>query len=183
MKKIITSITFIVLVLISKQDTYAYDQASKSSASLNSAIVLKNEDNRATVLREYLEEKKSPLAPYAQVFIENADKYNLDWRLVASIAGLESSFGKHIPYDSYNGWGWGVYGTNVKRFNSWNDGIETISKGLSENYLTKGQYSDPYIIGPKYAASPTWAVRVTYFMNQIEDYRVKKSKTTLSLAL
>ncbi len=182
MKKFLIIITVILLLFISTQDTFAYE-ASRTSASLNSAIALKNEDNRIAILREYLEEKNSPLAPYAQDFVENADKYNLDWRLVASIAGLESSFGKHIPYNSYNGWGWGIYGDNVKRFNSWDEGIGTISKGIHEGYLAEGQYSDPYLIGPKYAASPTWAVRVTYFMNQIEDYRVKKSKTTLSLAL
>lgn len=183
MKKSLT-ILISILVLFGVHGTaMAQEIPSAPSASLSSSIVSTVPDDRAKVLKKYLEDQGSPLAPYAADFVTSADKYNLDWRLVASIAGLESTFGKHIPANSYNGWGWGVYGTNVKRFDSWDDGIETISKGLRENYLKDNPESDPYVIGPTYAASPTWAVRVTFFMNQMEAYRMRNAKSTLSLAL
>lgn len=156
---------------------------SKSSATLYSSTVSAKPDNRAQILKGFLDSNNSPLAPYSEDFVASADKYNLDWRLVAAISGLESTFGQQIPSNSYNGWGWGVYGDNVIRFRSWQEGIETISKGLRERYLRDNSESDPYIIGPSYAASPTWAVRVAYFMKKIEEYRVLNAKTSLSLAL
>lgn len=183
MKKLLTLISIFILLIISTGDSYAKEQASGSSAKLESNLATRNIDNRTQILEGFLKEYDSPLAPYAADFIKYADEYNLDWRLVASIAGLESTFGKQIPYNSYNGWGWGIYGDNMIRFNSWSEGIQTISAGIRTRYLKEGQYSDPYVIGPTYAASPTWAVRVTYFMNRMEQYRLKNGKSTLALAL
>ena len=180
---IISVVTVILLLLISRGQSFASEIASKSSASLQSPFNKVEPDNRTQVLEGFLNQYDSPLAPYASDFIKNADKYNLDWRLVASIAGLESTFGKHIPYESYNGWGWGIYGDNIIRFNSWSEGIETISKGLRERYLRDIEYSDPYIIGPTYAASPTWAQRVSFFMEKMEEYRLQNGKSTLTLTI
>lgn len=183
MKRLLTIFSVIIMLLISTGDSYASNQASGSSAKLASNVSTLVVDDRARILEGFLLQYDSPLAPYAGDFIKYADEYNLDWRLVASIAGLESTFGKRIPYNSYNGWGWGVYGDNVIRFDSWSDGIETISAGIRTRYLKDGEYSDPYAIGPTYAASPTWAVRVTFFMNRMEEYRLKNAKSTLALAL
>ena len=183
MKKIQIILIVILLLFLSSDETLAFEQASGSSAVMNPTIEPKTLDNRAEVLKNFLMGYHSPLAPYASDFVKSADKYNLDWRLVASIAGLESTFGKHVPASSYNGWGWGIYGNNVTRFNSWEDGIETISKGLRERYLGENPESNPYIIGPTYAASPSWAQRVTFFMNRMEAYRIRNAKSTLALAL
>src|SRR3972149_9031910 len=115
---IFTVISVALLLLISRSDSYAFGQASGSSATLNPTISQKPYDNRVEILESFLESYDSPLVPFARDFVESADRYNLDWRLVASIAGLESTFGKHVPASSYNGWGWGIYGNNVTRFNS-----------------------------------------------------------------
>ena len=183
MKKLLTIFLVIIMLLVSTGDSYASNQASMSSAKLVSEVSPLVMDDRARILEGFLLQYDSPLAPYAGDFIKYADEYNLDWRLVASIAGLESTFGKRIPYQSYNGWGWGVYGDNVINFDSWTDGIETISHGLRTRYLKDKPDSDPYFIGPTYASSPTWAVRVTFFMNKMEEYRLRNAKTTLALAL
>lgn len=132
-------------------------------------------DKRAQILKDYLAKHNSPLENNAQDFIDAADMYGLDWRLVVSISGTESTFGKHIPgghdplYTSYNGWGWGVYGNNVKKFNSWREAIYTISQGLRENYVDKG-YTEPFSMNRKYAASKSWGQKVTFFMNDIDKY-------------
>lgn len=152
------------------------------SAVLTTQLSNKVEDKRADHLKMYLESRNSPLAPYAQTFINEADKNNLDWKLVAAISGLESSFGLHIPYASYNGWGYGVYGTNVRRFESWEDGIAVVSKALREDYMTKWKAKTIPEIGRIYAASPTWAVRVESFMNDIETFE-PSAKSTLALSL
>ena len=184
MKKLVSVlIVFIALFLAIREGAFAYSKASASSAKLTPISSELIPDNRALVLREYLERHNSPLAAYAGTFVSSADKYNLDWRLVASISGLESGFGIHIPENSYNGWGWGIYGNNVFYFKSWEDGIETISRGLRERYLFDRPDSDPYIIGPTYASSPTWAQRVSFFMESIELFRMNQAKNSLVLSI
>ena len=59
-------------------------------------------DYRDYTLRKFLEKNSSPLTPYSPDFIKLADYYGLDWRLVPAISGVESTFGKHIPGNSYN---------------------------------------------------------------------------------
>lgn len=131
-------------------------------------IEAKKLDYRAEILSSYLAKYNSPLQYHAQDFIDAADTYKLDWKMMPAIAGVESTFGKFIP-GGYNGWGWGVYGTQAIYFTSWRDAIFTISKGLREGYLDKG-LNDPYSMNRVYAASPTWGTKVSYFMNDIEKF-------------
>jgi len=131
-------------------------------------ITFKKLDPQAEILAEYLASYNSPLQYHAQDFIDAAKIYNLDWKLVASIAGVESTFGKFIP-GGYNGWGWGVYGTQAIYFNSWREGIFTVSKGLRENYVNKG-LTEPYAMNRVYATSFHWGGNVTYFMNDLEKF-------------
>lgn len=126
-------------------------------------------DSRAEILRDYLAEKNSPLQYQAQDFVDAADKYNLDWRLVASIAGVESTFGRFIP-GGFNAWGWGVYGDQALGFSSWRDGIFTVSEGLRKGYFDKG-LTDPYLINRAYAASPVWGYKVNYFLTDLEKFQ------------
>jgi len=156
---------------------------SASSAAFTAEYKVTRQDDRVRVLKAYLAKRNSPLVESAATFVAQADKNQLDWKLVAAISGLESSFGQHIPYQSYNGWGWGVYGDNVHNFASWDDAITTISEGLRVNYMDKWKATDVYSIGKIYAASPTWAARVTYFMNDIEKFEENWADTTLSLSI
>ncbi|MBI2596762.1 glucosaminidase domain-containing protein [Candidatus Daviesbacteria bacterium] len=131
-------------------------------------IEAKQLDPKAKILAQYLAKYNSPLENHAQDFIDAAKEYNLDWKLVPSIAGVESTFGKFIP-GGYNGWGWGVYGTQAIYFSSWREAIFTVSKGLRENYYDKG-LTDLYSINKAYAASPYWAGKVDYFMGDLEKF-------------
>jgi hypothetical protein len=178
---IVVSTLFIVL-FGNISNVYAQEVAAGSSAALLKPAAQETTDSRVRILREYLEKYNSPLVPYAGTFVEKADKYNLDWKLVAAISGVESTFGREIPYESFNGWGWGIYGDNMIRFSSWNEGIEIISEGLRNKYINKWGAKDVYAIGRFYAASPTWAQRVEYFMNDIEKYQ-KLSLANLSISL
>jgi hypothetical protein len=187
MNKITSLITLVIAALavitIVPNSAEASKIAASSAAFINVASINAPEDNRAQILRDYLEKRNSPLAGSASTFIEQADRYNLDWRLVAAISGLESGFGKQIPVNSYNGWGWGIYGNNVKRFNSWDEAIETISQGLRENYVNKMGTDNVYSIGRIYAASPTWAVRVESFMMDISRFQNNWAPETLSVSI
>lgn len=125
-------------------------------------------DGKAKILAKYLARYNSPLEYHAQDFIDASDAFNLDWRLLPAIAGVESTFGKHIP-GGYNAWGWGVYGTQAIYFQSWRDAIFTIGQGLRENYLNKG-LNDPYAINRIYAASTTWGSKVSFFMEDMNRF-------------
>lgn len=140
-----------------------------SGNSVLPQIEAKKLDPKAKILAAYLAQFDSPLQNHAQDFIDASSTYNLDWKLIPAIAGVESTFGKQIP-GGFNAWGWGVYGTQAIFFDSWRDGIFTVSKGLRENYLDKG-LTDPYSINRIYAESKSWGSKVTYFMQDLEKFR------------
>ena len=171
-----------LFVLLNAQKTSAEKNSAVPSAELQSILLAKTDDSRIKVLKAFLEKYNSPLAVSAYDFVKNSDAYNLDWRLVAAISGVESTFGKFIPYNSFNAWGWGVYGNNVIYFSSWQEGIETISKGLRENYIDKGA-ENIYQIGRIYAESPTWASRVEYFIEKMSEFEMQYSVNNLSISL
>lgn len=162
---------------------FAQEKASGASASLIIEKPKTNKDIRAKKLKAYLEKYNSPLAPSAQVLVEEADKNKIDWKLIAAISGVESTFCHHIPYQSNNCWGWGVYGDNVIVFKSYDEGIITISKTLKEQYMEKWGAKDIYKIGRYYAASPTWATHVDYFMKDIDKYTYQEKTQDLSITL
>jgi len=142
---------------------------AEPSAQLKSNFVSDSYDHRVDKLKSFLERHNSPLSEYAETFIFYADLYQLDWRLVPAITGVESTFGKRIPFNSYNAYGWanGVY-----KFNSWEESIEIVSKTLREKYLDKGA-TNIYKIAKRYAPpSSTWANKVKYFMAKIDPFPV-----------
>ncbi|GAI07781.1 unnamed protein product, partial [marine sediment metagenome] len=90
------------------------------------------------MLRKFLESYRSPLAPYANYILEISEKYGLDWRLLTGISGNESLFGRVIPYESHNAWGWGIHSRGSLKFSSWEEGIEKVAQGLKKNYIDIG---------------------------------------------
>jgi hypothetical protein len=174
----------ILTTAILPQKIYANTSATSAALVLPSVTKATEKDSRAVILQKYLEAHNSPLSAYAATFIDEADKNDIDWKMVAAISGVESTFGQHIPAASYNGWGFGVYGDNVRRFSSWEDGIATVSTSLKEDYMDKYGAKDVYQIGRIYAASPTWAYRVQNFMDEIDAYSATAVDShTLSISL
>jgi beta-N-acetylglucosaminidase len=163
-------IMLFVSFILSAAKADAFMKQTNPSATLVPTVVEKKKDVRVEKLRAYLEYNNSPMTEDAESFIAYADKYNLDWKLVVSIAGVESGYGKQIPAYSYNAWGWGVYGDNVIRFDSWDAGIAEISRGLREDYMDKRGAKTTHDIGRTYAANPKWASKVEYFMDRLEDF-------------
>jgi hypothetical protein len=185
MKKLITfgAMAFLFMAMTSQQ-AYAEEKTSASSAALITLASTPIEvDKRTQILKIYLEKYNSPLAPFAQTFIDQADKYNLDWKLVAAIAGVESYFGQMIPPNSYNGWGFGIYDDNILRFASWDDGIATVTQSLRERYMNERGANNIYEIGATYAADRQWAGKVQQFMYEIEQLESSSNNKTLSISI
>lgn len=127
-------------------------------------------DARNELIRQFLESYASPLEPYADFIVGTSDKYGLDWRLTTAIAMKESGLGKIMPSkDCNNAWGYGIHSKGTLCFDSWEEGIETVSKGLKENYLDQG-YTTIEEIMAKYTplSAGTWAEGVTIYMNQMQ---------------
>ena len=183
MKKIVILILLVFAFQLNTGSANADTLASGSSAKIELNSNVQAWDTRVTILQNFLSQYNSPLKEYAPQFVKYADEYNIDWRMVAAISGVESTFGQQVPYGTYNGWGWGIYGTNMIYFNSWNDGIKTVSQGLRENYINKWGATNVYEIGRLYAASPTLASRVDYFMGKISDFALRNPQSALPLSL
>jgi hypothetical protein len=165
----------ILLVIISAlqaQPVFAAPEAGTAAKLAFHVASDTTSDTRIERLRAFLASYNSPLASEAETFVAQADKYNLDWKLVAAIAGVESTFGKQIPAGSYNGWGWGIFtgASDGVHFKDWADGIAQVSEGLRNNYVNRGA-KDVYDIGWIYAANgDSWATHVRYFVDKLESF-------------
>ena len=184
MKTKLLLLILLAVTILNPQRAFAQDKASVSSSDSQIPNVKQTGfDSRVKILTSYLKQYNSPLVPYASDFVAAADKYNLDWRLVAAISGVESTFGKEIPTNSYNAWGWGVYGDNVINFKSWSNGIDTVSQGLRERYMDQWGGQDIYQIGTMYAASPAWAGHVQLYLNKIQEFALSNPQEALSISM
>ncbi len=156
------------------------EASGKADFAIKQNNVMVN-DERVRVLKAYLHKQNSPLEGYSQDIINASDKYNVDWKLLVAISGVESTFGKFIPPSlegegsSYNGWGWGIYGDQVIYFKSWTDGVDNVAQGLKLNYIDQG-LTTPYEIGRIYSASPTWGARVSHIIDDINEFEITFEK-------
>lgn len=128
-------------------------------------------DGRAAKLRRYLRSINSPLFDYSDLLVEEADKFGYDYRLLVAISLQESTGCRFIPENSYNCWGWGIYGDTVTGFASYDEAIRTVSAGIKKNYLDKGLITTEQIM-KKYTpgSNGSWAWAVRYFFHRIENY-------------
>lgn len=64
-------------------------------------------DPRFQALRDFFGRFDCPALAYSREFLEAADDYNLDWRLLPSISYVESTGGKSASHNNLFGWGSG----------------------------------------------------------------------------
>ena len=154
------------LIPVPKSGVQVYASLPSSLPSISGQVL--GTDARANVIREYLYLYDSPLQPYVNLIVENADKYGLDFRLTTAIAQKESNLCKKIPEDTHNCWGWGIHSKGTLGFSSYEAGIEAVSKGLKEEYIDKG-YETVEEIMAKYTplSNGSWAYAVNKFMEQM----------------
>lgn len=126
-------------------------------------------DGRAANLKSFFRKYNSPLYDNAETIVKVSDQYQFDYRLLPAIAMQESNLCKYIPEDSYNCWGWGIYGNTVLRFDSYDEAIETVGKGIKNEYLDKGLLTASAIM-QKYTPSSkgSWAHGVNTFLKALE---------------
>lgn len=156
-----------------------YNSSPKVSSSV--AMEVETVDARSKKVEAFFNKYGAPLAPYSEFIVKMADKYNIDWRLVSAIGYCEGNGGKKIPEGSFNTWGWGAsehdLATKSGKYNmgSWENAIETVSKGLKKGYIDEG-LDTPFDIMLKYAPQSinnggSWAKCVESYMHEIDNIK------------
>jgi hypothetical protein len=117
-------------------------------------------DPRLESLRKFFQKAACPALEYASAFLEAADVYELDWRLLPSISYVESTGGKAAPNNNLFGWDSGR-----ARFPSATAGIHEVGYQLThaERYRDK----DVDAILATYNPNTGYAVKVKSVMRQI----------------
>lgn len=131
---------------------------------------IKTADARPEIIRQYLNKYESPLEPYSNLIVNLSDQYNFDYRWLVAIAQQESGLCLHIPENSYNCWGWGIYGDKVTRFDSYEDALRRIAPQFTKIFL-KGSHSlDPAEVMKTYTppSDGSWANGVSTFFDNLD---------------
>jgi hypothetical protein len=114
----------------------AYEQKASNSvpekvATQLTVTIKAKKDERAARLRKFFESQGSPLAPYSEEFVKIADKYELDWKLLPAITGVESTFGLFVPGGSYNPYGWN---NGNFYFKGWVDSADYVANQIKNRW-------------------------------------------------
>lgn len=95
---------------------------------------------KADAINAYFKERDMPLFGMGQKMVEEAEKNNLDWRLLPAIAVRESTGGKFDCIKvSNNPFGWGSCKIGFK---SNEDAIETVARNLGGNNPNTAKHYD-----------------------------------------
>lgn len=148
---------------------YQFTASYKADLSEGYSAEIKPGDARTANLKAFLRKYNSDLYNHAEKIIEVSDKYEFDYRLLPAIAMQESNLCRLIPENSYNCWGWGIYGTTVTRFESYDEAIETVARGIKKNYIDEGLVTASAIMA-KYTPSSngSWQHGVNTFLKALE---------------
>ena len=125
-------------------------------------------DVRIGKVLNFLEGYHSPLSAYADLLVTTADKYNIDYRWIPAIAMQESGGCQKVIGDSFNCWGYGIYGHHVTKFQNYDEGIDTMGQFLAKN--KQNGLDTPEKLGNLYNPSNynDWKGKVSLFLSQLQ---------------
>lgn len=134
-------------------------------------MVSAGQDARPLLVTKFLERHSSPLTPhdhFGKFFVELADTYEFDFRLLPSIAMQESNLCKKIPEGSHNCLGLGIHERGTWGFDSFEANFEAAAKILKRDYIDRG-LTTPEQIMRKYTPSSngSWASSVNQWMAEM----------------
>ena len=117
-------------------------------------------DPRSETLRKFFQKSDCPAQRYADVFLEAADRYDLDWRLLPSLSYVESTGGKQAPNNNLFGWDSGR-----ARFDSPAQSIHQVGYRLAYSNLYRDKALDEILT--TYNPNAEYAQKVKSVMRQI----------------
>lgn len=133
--------------------------------------IVNDQDVRHMVLKKFFSEYKSPLESYVDEIIYESDLYGLDYALIPAIAMQESGGCKVIPINSYNCWGFGIYGNKKVIFSSFDEAVGKVAKTIKEAYIKRG-LTNATLLEDRWTPSSRgqWSYSVNYFIGKIREY-------------
>ncbi len=136
----------------------------------NIVTSVKVADARSELLRQYLNHYNSPLEQYVDLIVQMSDQYDFDYRWMVAIAMQESTLCKFIPENSYNCWGWGIYGDKITRFESYEDAIRRIAPQFKQIFLKDNHTKDPFKVMKTYTppSDGSWAEGISQFFTDLQ---------------
>ena len=149
-------------------DLFAFNQAVDEEAQIRQL--------KADAIDAYFQERDMPLAGFGMKMVEEAEKNNLDWRLIPAIAVRESTGGKFECKKVKNSpFGWGSCKIS---FSSNEEAIEMVALNLGGNNPNTAKYYEdktteqilraynpPHIV-------PRYVHQVISIMNTIGDLEI-----------
>jgi hypothetical protein len=114
-------------------DTATPDAKIEVSSSAITTPEQEDLKEKADIIDSFLLSRGSILAGYGAKFVEEAKVNDIDWRLLVSIAGRETTFGRSMcknPKAPNNPFGWGSCKIGFK---SIDESIEKVSASLGGN--------------------------------------------------
>jgi hypothetical protein len=117
-------------------------------------------DARLKTLQKFFHKAGCPAQHYSQQFLEAADTYDLDWRLLPSISFIESTGGKAAKNNNLFGWDSGRAG-----FASPVASIDAVGYRLAHSELYRDKDLDGILA--TYNPNEEYADRVKFVMHQI----------------
>jgi len=115
-------------------------------------------DPRFAILRSFFSKTNCPATYYVEVFLEAADRYALDWRLLPSLCFIESTGGKSARHNNLFGWGDAQFATPTA-------GIHAVGYRLANSALYKDKDLDGIL--RTYNTSEDYPRRVKSVMREI----------------
>ncbi len=91
-------------------------------------------DLRETILRKFLRDNHCPDQEFTEVFIAEADAHGLDWRLLPSLALVESGGGRAMKGNNLFGWANGK-----QTFSTIGEAIHTVASTLAHGKAYRGK--------------------------------------------
>jgi hypothetical protein len=159
---------------ITESTTLTQKNLSNDFNSLSNATYI---DKRAYVLDKYLQSNGSPLYGKGQTFVDACDKYGAPHECitVVAIAFNESHLCKYPgSAEMFNCWGFGGAGVYRRTFSSFDEGIDTVTKVLVQQYglkyMENPQLMENTFCGTEDPLCDSWGRKINYFMNNIRQF-------------
>ncbi len=140
-------------------------------------------DTRAENIEAYFAKNNLPLAGYGEAFVETADKYDLDYRLLPAIAMRESTGGKFACYnDEHNVFGWHSCKTT---FDSYEKAIDKVGAHLAGEIKSTSSYYKNKTVWKKLrkynSVIAPYPDQVVAIMNKIEKAPIDETTTEFAV--
>lgn len=154
MRKLLTSGMAVIAGMVCLPASVSKDQAQTVETPIY------HQDARLKRLQKFFRRAGCPAQKYSAVFLEAADKNDLDWRLLPSISFIESTGGKAAPNNNMFGWDSGK-----AEFESPDAGIHTVGYRLGHSPLYRDKDVDGILA--TYNPNADYAERVKSVMRRI----------------